>query len=102
MPMLLLIAIKVIGPTRIEYRPIAYCNKGHRCPLEFNIGLSFIAIKRIGACLIYKRVRMSLDAPASFLAQQRAFVEEHHGLDDPDSRRNLHRSRDQRLSAGRV
>src|SRR5712671_5055256 len=25
-----------------------------------------------------------------------------HGLDDPDSRRNLHRPRDQRLSAGRV
>ena len=29
-------------------------------------------------------------------------AEEHHGLDDPDPRRNLHRPRDQRLSARRI
>jgi coenzyme PQQ precursor peptide PqqA len=55
---------------------IAYRNRGHR-RLELNVGLSFLAMKGISPCLIYKQVRMRLDACASFLAQQRAFVEEH-------------------------
>jgi hypothetical protein len=52
---------------------IAYCNEGHRHRLGLNIGLSHIAMKGIGACLIYTQVRMSLDVGASFHAQQRAF-----------------------------
>ena len=36
-----------------------------------------MAMKGIDACLIYKQVQLSLDARASFPAQQRAFVEEH-------------------------
>jgi coenzyme PQQ precursor peptide PqqA len=36
-----------------------------------------MVMKGIVACLIYKRVQVSLDVHVSFPAQQRAFVEEH-------------------------
>ena len=40
--------------------------------------------------------------PESVVNKNRVEEERDHGLDDPDSRRDLHRPGNQRLSAGRV
>jgi hypothetical protein len=63
--------------------------------------LSLIAMKRIGGRIIYKERAVSLDGTVS-ICPRVGVMEECHGLDHPDSRRDLHRPRDQRLSAGRV
>src|ERR1700749_4833411 len=75
---------------------IAYCNEGHRRLLP------------IAYCNETNRRPPYLQAETRqprwhrIVLPVRGLMEECHGLDHPDPRRDLHRPRDQRLSAGRV
>ena len=72
------------------------------CPLS-----GTIALKQTSGCCVNRRrhcasTRKSVKLHCCLKGGRAHFKEKDHGLDDTDTRRNLHRARDQRLSAGRV